>query len=208
MFGDAFSNPKGWPEARLSALIENGPQNGLYKPSSLYGAGTPILRIDAFYDGVVTKGDRLKQVKLSASERQTYKLQPNDIVINRVNSMEYLGKSALMPPFPEETVFESNMMRFSVDQKKVRPEYVIDILQTPAIKEQIRAAAKHAVNQSSINQQDVLNFRVLYPPVDVQDAYVSIRAANEHIQARHKLALQTSDTLFASLQHRAFAGEL
>lgn len=53
MFGDPATNPKGWPVSPLGELLASGPQNGLYKHGSLYGKGTPILRIDAFYDGRV-----------------------------------------------------------------------------------------------------------------------------------------------------------
>ena len=92
MFGDPASNSKAWPRLTLNELMDEcGPQNGLYKPSTDYGTGTPILRIDAFYDGVVTKLNSLKRVRLSASELSLYGLRAEDIVINRVNSIEYLG---------------------------------------------------------------------------------------------------------------------
>ena len=113
LFGDPATNPKGWPRFTLGDLIVAGPQNGLYKPSADYGSGTPILRIDAFYDGAVTKLGTLKRVRLSDKERDLYLLRRDDIVVNRVNSMEYLGKSALIPKLDEPTVFESNMMRFA-----------------------------------------------------------------------------------------------
>lgn len=57
MFSDPATNPKGWPTVPLGNLTSVGPQNGLYKHANHYGSGTPILRIDAFYDAVVTKID-------------------------------------------------------------------------------------------------------------------------------------------------------
>ena len=47
------------------------------------------------------------------------------------------------------------MMRFAVNRSRIRPQFAIHYLQTPAIKMQIQRRAKDAVNQSSINQQDV-----------------------------------------------------
>jgi type I restriction enzyme, S subunit len=134
MFGDPASNPNGLPRMKLGELIAEGPQNGLYKSSTEYGSGTPILRIDAFYDGVVTKLNSLKRVRLSADEIKLFGLASEDIVINRVNSIEYLGKSALIPPLSEPTVFESNMMRFTVRRDQVEPGYVVHFMQTPFIK--------------------------------------------------------------------------
>lgn len=208
MFGDPAANPMRWAQPCLGELIESGPQNGLYKPSTDYGSGTPILRIDAFYDGAVTKLKTLKRVRVSVDEARVFGLRTDDVVINRVNSIEYLGKSALIPALQEPTVFESNMMRFRVAAERVLPTYLVAFLQTPFIKEQIRAASKDAVNQSSINQQDVKAFKVGLPPVALQQTFATRIHAIESLKSTHRAALAESDALFASLQHRAFAGQL
>jgi len=208
MFGDPAMNPREWPRATLGSLITKGPQNGLYKPSSDYGSGTPILRIDGFYDGKVTKLGSLKRVRISEGERNLYELHVGEIVINRVNSMEYLGKSALIPELGEPTVFESNMMRLDVDRDSVEPIYVTQFLQTRFVKGQILTAAKNAVNQSSINQQDVKSFQINVPPLAVQSEFSRRVGAVEKLKAAHCASLAELDTLFASLQHRAFRGEL
>lgn len=207
-FGDPAGNPLGWPQTCLGELMQSGPQNGLYKPSTNYGSGTPILRIDAFYDGAVTKLATLKRVRVTAEEVRVFGLTAEDVVINRVNSIEYLGKSALIPALQEPTVFESNMMRFRVAPKRVLPTYLVAFLQTPFIKEQIRAASKDAVNQSSINQQDVKAFKINVPPLTVQQTFATRIQAIESLKATHRAAQAESDALFASLQHRAFSGGL
>ena len=208
LFGDPASNPMGWPRMALGDLIVAGPQNGLYKPSADYGLGTPILRIDAFYDGVVTKLGALKRVRLSEKEHELYELRSDDIIVNRVNSMEYLGKSALIPKLDEPTVFESNMMRFEVDGQRVEPCYVVEFLQSMFVKAQILTAAKHAVNQSSINQQDVQGFRINVPPIAMQREFRRRVTAVEKLEATQRASLSGMDMLFAVLQHRAFRGEL
>ena len=208
MFGDPVTNPKGWARCSLGELIAEGPQNGLYKPSTDYGSGTPILRIDAFYDGVVTKLDSLKRVRLAATDVELFGLQPDDIVINRVNSIEYLGKSALIPTLSEPTVFESNMMRFKVMRDQVDPRYVVQFLQTAYIKGQILSGSKNAVNQSSINQQDVKGFRINVPPLPLQQTFATRIQAIASLKTIHRTALAELNALFASLQQRAFAGEL
>ncbi len=208
MFGDSGVNPMGWPQPCLGELMESGPQNGLYKRSTDYGTGTPILRIDAFYDGAVTKLTTLKRVRVTADEVRIFGLAAEDVVINRVNSIEYLGKSALIPDLQEPTVFESNMMRFKVASERVLPIYLVAFLQTPFIKEQIRAASKDAVNQSSINQQDVKAFKINVPPLALQQTFATRIQAVESLKTTHRAALTELDALFASLQHRAFAGAL
>ena len=173
MFGDPVTNPKRWLRVTFGQRIVKGPQNGLYKPSSQYGEGMPILRIDSFYDGVVSNIERLKRVQLEASEKSLYCLRENDIVINRVNSLSHSGKSAIIPPLTETTVFESNMMRMAFDTNHVHPLFVIQYLQSSHIKSQIMNCAKNAVNQSSINQGDVISFQMFEPPLHLQNTFAN-----------------------------------
>jgi type I restriction enzyme, S subunit len=208
MFGDPVTNPKGWSRVKLGDLIASGPQNGLYKHANDYGTGTPILRIDAFYDGLVTKIATLKRIRLSDSEQNLYGLHAGNIVVNRVNSMEFLGKSVIIPDMPEQTVFESNMMRFDVRRDVVEPGYIVQFLQTDFIKGQIITSAKHAVNQSSINQQDIKSFLINVPPFTLQSAFVDRVASISKLKIDYHAVLVEFDALFASLQHRAFRGEL
>ena len=99
MFGDPVENPVVWSTEQLGSLIVNGPQNGLYKPKSEYGSGIPILRIDGFYDGSVTDLATWQRVRLDQPTVKKYALGAHDIVINRVNSRPFLGKSAIVPYF-------------------------------------------------------------------------------------------------------------
>ncbi len=208
MFGDPAINPKRWPILPLERLIAIGPQNGLYKPAAEYGDGTPILRINNFYDGFVTDITALRRLRVSDVERERYRLQEGDLVINRVNSIEYLGKSALIPSLPETTIFECNMMRFSLDTAQLNQVYLIQYLQTETAKRRLRAGAKLAINQASINQTDVKGLPVPVPPVSLQREFAvrvgEVRALEQRqAESRRRLA-----ALFASLLDRAFKGEL
>jgi len=208
MFGEAGTTKPSWPSGELASLIVDGPQNGLYRPSSDYGRGVPILRIDGFYDGAVVDMAALKRVDISPSQRRPFELAEGDIVINRVNSIEYLGKCALIPKLIEPTVFESNMMRFRVDLSVIHPRFLVQVLQTWELKSQILGRAKRAVNQASINQQDVGSFRVPLPPLSLQREFVTRVAAIERLSSAAKRSALALDSLFASLQHQAFNGEL
>jgi type I restriction enzyme, S subunit len=207
-FGEPSTNPKGWRRTVLGDLIAVGPQNGLYRPATDYGSGTPIVRIDAFYDGAVTGLERLKRVRISEEEQALYGLRAGEIVINRVNSRDYLGKSAVIPDLIEPTVFESNMMRFDVRRDIIQPTFLIQYLRTPFIRSRILQAAKDAINQSSINQQDVKAFPVFVPPMAAQHLFAQRLASSVRLHAVNRDSLAGLDSLFTSLQHRAFKGEL
>ena len=179
MFGDPELNPMEWPVEALGDVLSVEPQNGLYKPQSDYvqdGTGIPILRIDAYYDGKVTDFSGLKRLNCTDTERSRYLLMENDVVINRVNSLEYLGKCAWITGLIEPTVFESNMMRFHVDESRIDPCYMTRLLCSTFIYKQILNRAKKAVNQASINQRDVQSFKILVPPVGLQKQYTAFVA--------------------------------
>lgn len=176
MFGDSVANTKNFPSTTLETVMTVFPQNGLYKPQTDYvqdNTGIPILRIDAFYNGKVTNWNTLKRLICSETEINRYLLRENDIVINRVNSIEYLGKCAHIVGLKEKTVFESNMMRFHMDEKKVNAVYVTEVLCTEDIYRQILRRAKKSVNQASINQEDVKSLEILVPPLSLQNQFAA-----------------------------------
>ena len=174
MFGDPVGNPMGWCVEQLGNVITNGLQNGLYKPKSKYGLGTPILRIDNIYRGNVTDPAGWKRVRLDNATVKKYALSENDIVVNRVNSRPFLGKSAIIPKTLEPTVFESNMMRMKLDSNRILPKFLISMLQIGSIRQQLCLNAKDAINQSSINQTDVCKLSVVVPPLEHQCRYNEI----------------------------------
>ena len=176
MFGDSVANTKNFPSTTLETVMTVFPQNGLYKPQTDYvqdDTGIPILRIDAFYNGKVTNWNTLKRLICSETEIDRYLLRENDIVINRVNSIEYLGKCAHIVGLKEKTVFESNMMRFHMDEKKVNAVYVTEVLCTEDVYRQILRRAKKSVNQASINQEDVKSLEILVPPLSLQNQFAA-----------------------------------
>jgi type I restriction enzyme S subunit len=208
MFGDPATNPMEWEEFNLEELIVDGPQNGLYKHASAYGEGTPIIRIDSFYNGSIDESKELRRLRLTADEANYYQLHENDIVINRVNgSLDFLGKSALIPKLSETTVFESNMMRFSVNTARVDPLYLIRHLQTPATRQQIVSKCRH-INQASINQGDVKLLNILLPPISLQRKFTDQVKTIQTILKSQANTQSVLHKLFQKLLSLAFSGEL
>ena len=171
----------GWEVAPLGDLILKGPQNGLYRSKSHYGSGIRILRIDGFYDGCVTDPADWQRVQLDDLTEEKYALSEDDIVINRVNSRPFLGKSAIVPEIPETAVFESNMMRFTVNPERILPKMLIAMLQLRSIRKRLLVNAKDAINQSSINQSDVRGLPIIVPPLALQSRFTELRSKAERM---------------------------
>lgn len=208
MFGDPVTNPNKHKTDILANYVLKDFQNGLYKPASFYGSGTPILRIDGYRNGDIINESNFKRLELEPSEIEKYKLTKMDLVINRVNSPEYLGKIALFMDDREDTVFESNMMRFSIRQELLNVYYLIFLFKQRYISNQIATKRKDAVNQSSINQQDVKNLILNVPNIKLQNKWAELYQSCNMQKKILTSQLNQQETLFQSLQQRAFNGEL
>ncbi len=200
--------PESWDVKKLGEVISEDPKNGLYKHSSAYGSGTRILRINDFSnDGdVVTSAPN--RVTTDAVETELYALREDDIVTNRVNSLSHLGKTALVGELTEPMVFESNMMRFRVDEQRAIPLYILRLLNSPICKKQIIGSAKRAVAQSSINQGNLKAILLPLPRVVVQE---EISAVLETVVAKGKLLemkRQSLTDLFRTLLHQLMTAQI
>jgi type I restriction enzyme S subunit len=203
--------PQSWTWATLDALIVAGPQNGLYLPKERYAAGVPIVRIDDYQIGWHRPREGLRQVTANGDEVDTYGLETGDLVINRVNSMTHLGKSMRVPSSLAGAVFESNMMRLSLSAA-VESEFVSAYLGSEIGRMRLTAEAKWAVNQASINQQDVRRTPVPIPPLAEQSSAVlllsqQLSAAGELVAALEAAQAQ-STAQRQNLLRAAFAGQL
>lgn len=197
----------------LREVMQDSPQNGLYKPKSDYGSGVRILRIDGFYDGFILPMYDYKRLRVNQDEIDRYSLKLNDLVVNRVNSMPYLGKCALVRKLDEATVFESNMMRFRLNDEKVDCEYVTYYLTSLLGRKELTKNAKQAVNQASINQTDVGN-ALIPASIDIlhQKRIVteieSRLSVCDSIEKTVDTALQQAEVMRQSILKEAFEGRL
>ena len=210
---EAFDSIEDQYYQTLNTAILGSPQNGLYKPKSDYSDnGTPILRIDGFYDGFIVKDYYYKRVNLTVDEITRYSLEIGDLIVNRVNSMPYLGKCALVRSLGETTVFESNMMRIKLDNKKLIGDFLTYYLSSSAGKKELTKNAKQAVNQASINQTDVGNAIVPMPPVEIQKLLLtsieSRLSVCDSIEQTVDTALQQAEAMRQSILKEAFEGRL
>ena len=204
--------PKGWKWVKFGELFTGTPQNGLYKPSSQYGSGIPILRIDGFYDGTILSDYDYKRVQLTKEEIAKYLLSIDDIVVNRVNSMSHLGKCGLVKSLKESTVFESNVMKIQINKELASPHYLTYFLASSQGIKELTKNAKQAVNQASINQTDVSNANVPLPLLEEQARIVS--EIESKLTVCDKIAetitesITQAETLRQSILKKAFEGKL
>ncbi|OGG55590.1 MAG: hypothetical protein A3F84_20675 [Candidatus Handelsmanbacteria bacterium RIFCSPLOWO2_12_FULL_64_10] len=170
--------PVVWDCVQFGSLMATSPTNGIYKPQSAYtDGGVPIVRIDGYKNGDRIESQMFKCVALSTPEITRYGLKAGDLLVNRVNSIDYLGKSALVGDLPQATVFESNMIRLRVDKRQLLPEFAIRILSSAVAFRHFQRLAKIAIAQTSINQQDVCSLWLKKPCIEEQARIVQVASA-------------------------------
>jgi len=187
--------PSAWEVATFGDCLISSPQNGLYKPSHHYGeSGTPIVRIDGFYDGVMAPVSSLKRLGLTSAELDSFRLEQGDILINRVNSIDFVGKAGLVPILSEPVVFESNIMRCRLSTDRLTPGFAIRWIIAPYSRKWFHRRAKSAIAQASVNQTDVIELAIALPPLDEQQRIVERAEQAENridLEQRHLAKLRT-----------------
>jgi type I restriction enzyme S subunit len=203
--------PEEWSWTTLDSLFVAGPQNGAYFPGERYGSGTPILRIDDYQNGWARDVGDLRRVSASNDDVELYALRADDLVINRVNSMTHIGKCLVVSNALAGCLFESNMMRSSFSSLLV-PTFIEAYLHSSSGRQRLIKGAKWAVNQASINQQDVKRTAVPLPPLAEQAAIVEAvedqLSVIEHLEGDLEAKLKSAQALRQSILRHAFTGQL
>lgn len=204
MFGDPSTNPRSWPKGCVADLIESATYGTSQKmgPSGKF----PALRMgNVSSSGEIDLSD-LKYVDLLGDGTERYLLEVGDIVFNRTNSKELVGKSAMFRG-PCPMAYAGYLIRLRPNDQ-ADPEFLASLLNTRYLKTVLRGMCKSIVGMANINAREIQALPIFLPPVALQKDYgARVRAARaaRKGQVEHLARL---DRLFASLQHRAFRGEL
>ena len=193
----------------LVEALAGDPKNGIYKPASEYGPdGTRIVRIDSIQRGEIDSFASLLRVHVSAAEKIIFALENDDILINRVNSIDYVGKSAIVRHPVEPMVFESNIMRCRIRPDRAIPAYIALWLASPAALRHFRSSAKSAIAQASINQRDVKACPLALPNLSEQQILAARLDESRHEIEAHNAELSKLRLLKQGLMDDLLTGRV
>ena len=114
-----------------------------------------------------------KRVEVEPTELAQFILEPSDLLINRVNSKELVGKTAIIPESEEPLVYESMNMRAKPFIEHLSAQYLNLFMMTKVAQNFISSFAKEAVGQASINQGQVSSIIIPLPPFEEQHRIVA-----------------------------------
>jgi type I restriction enzyme S subunit len=204
MFGDPATNPKGWPIRSIGDLLESA-SYGTSKKSEASGELAVLRMNNITPTGEIDLSD-LKYMNLEKREWERYLVQRGDILFNRTNSPELVGKTAIFRG-EKPMAYAGYLIRLRVNDEN-DPEYLAAFLNTAYSKRLLRGMCKSIIGMANINATEVQAIRVPRPPGDLQREFARRVLSVEQLKSKNRSGLAELDALFASLQHRAFRGEL
>jgi type I restriction enzyme, S subunit len=203
LFGDPQTNSKGWDRGIIEDVLVCS-QYGTSQKSNSIGQGYPVLGMGNITNKGAIDLSILAYVDLSEDEFQSLALQRGDIIFNRTNSAELVGKTACWN-LDMNAVLASYLVRLRL-KAEVLPEFFSALLNTGYFKNLFRDRCKKAVGQSNISPTLLKEFPTYIPPLPLQQKFAALAERVERVRAVQREALRQAEHLFASLLYRAFDG--
>ncbi|MEU3124249.1 restriction endonuclease subunit S [Streptomyces albidoflavus] len=189
----------GWDLLALSEVVPSV-EYGISSSLEL-GEGIPTLRMNNLEGGKI----RLHEVKVSVEAvPPDLLLQDRDVLFNRTNSLEHVGRTSLWRSEIPVATFASYLVRLNPDHRRLCPEYLVRWLNRPAVQQRIRRFATPGVHQVNINPTS-LRRTLIELPIDVrrQQQIVAeldaIDALVSSLQSEHRRLLEFKQGLMEDL---------
>ncbi|MEP0826679.1 MAG: restriction endonuclease subunit S [Nitrososphaera sp.] len=126
----------------------------------------PIFRMNNIEDGRLQLDD-LQYVNIDAETFDKYRLAKGDVLFNRTNSIELVGKTAFFD-LPGDYVFASYLLRLKMDESRVDPKFLSYYINWDATQARLKTLASRAVGQSNISATRLRTFQLPLPPYNEQ----------------------------------------
>jgi len=203
MFGDPVTNPKGWEavafgeatESRLGKMLDKSKESGDAQYPYLGNANVQWGRFDLA---------ALKTMDFSSDDRVEFALRPGDLLVCEGGEV---GRSAIWQEADADIYFQKAIHRVRVDADVLTPEYLYYYMRNMAA----RGGFARLTSSSTIAHLTGVKLRRLplpLPPLELQTDFADVLSAAKVQRRNLEEHLTELDALFASLQSRAFRGEL
>ena len=163
-------------------------QYGLSEKASKEKIGPPMLRMNNIFNSEIVV-DNLKYINIDESIKNKYRLNKGDLLFNRTNSKELVGKTAIFNKDGEYT-FASYLIRVVIDSTKANLNYINYLFNSTLLKYQKDMISRQITGQANINAQEMQDFLFPVPPLKIQ---TEIANTIEKMKAKMKTLQQQAD---------------
>lgn len=203
LFGDPEANRKGLKTAELGSLCRRI-TDGTHQPPTWAETGHPFLFVSNIVSGEINF-DTQKFISEETHESLMRRcpIEAGDVLYSTVGSY---GVPVIVRT-TRKFAFQRHIAHLKPDAKVLDSEFLRAMLSSPPIKRQADRMAR-GVAQKTLNLSDISRFLVFCPPIELQRAFTHRVSAIARLRTAHHESLMKMDVFLASLQYRAFRGEL
>jgi len=196
--------PEHWEVVRLGEVLKRT-QYGISRRGEREGR-FPILRMNNLVDGKIDTSS-LQYVDLNAQEFVKFQLRKGDVLFNRTNSIDLVGKTALFD-LDGDYVFASYLIRLEVVKNRLMSEFLNFYMNWDKTQQRLKGLASRGVSQSNISATKLKGLSIALPPPSEQREIARIfQAVDRKIEAEEnrKAALEA---LFKTLLHHLMTAKV
>ena len=159
--------PASWEVVRLGEILESTTY-GTSEPLSTRGEMV-VLRMNNLQNGEIDLSE-VRRADLSKKEVHELNLVPGDILFNRTNSLDLVGKVGIVRNLPELISFASYLIRLRAVASRANSFWLSALLWSPNYQSRIRKFATPGVSQANINPTSLRSLTIPLPPLKEQEA--------------------------------------
>jgi type I restriction enzyme, S subunit len=207
MFGDPVTNPKGWEIRAFKntrSKVQIGPFGSLLHKEDYIHNGIPLVNPMHIVSGTIQVGIEQTISETKAKELINYRIKNGDVIMGRRGEM---GRCAIVTENEHGFLCGTGSLFVRPHQEELTSVFIANVLSSEPMKKNLEALSQ-GVTMPNLNRTMIEWLRIPLPPLDLQHHFASIIESIERQKVRLRSHLTELDTLFASLQHRAFNGEL
>ena len=202
--------PEGWVWTRIGEIARMI-QYGTSEKAGDDSTGVPVIRMGNIYDGKIIFGN-LKYFPKGWSQVNDFILRGGDILFNRTNSMELVGKTAVYKDNYPQAVFASYLIRVRVNNHFYIPEMISFFINSFYGKRYIASVVSQQVGQANVNGTKLSLMPIPLLSLSEQQKIVeeieSRLSIADNLEKVAEQSLKQSDRLRQGILKRAFEGKL
>lgn len=150
---------EGWERFPLAEVVPST-DYGISEALTRDSRGVPTLRMNNLKHG---KPDLSEMRYCPTGVPERLMLRAGDVLFNRTNSIDHVGRAGIWGCELPNATFASYLVRLNPDTRRILPEYLVEWLQHPIIRQRVKAIATVAVQQVNVNPSRLRELMIDFP---------------------------------------------
>ena len=198
---------EGWVETTIGELCDKV-EYGSSSKSKVEGK-IPVLRMGNIQNGKIDWNGLVYSD--NAEENEKYLLKYNDVLFNRTNSAELVGKTAIYKG-ERQAIFAGYLIRIHRKENLLDADFLNYFLKGFQAKEYGKIVMNRSINQANINGTKLKQYPISVPSLKQQKQIVGqlyeLETKTKHLETIYQKKLTALKELKQSILQKAFTGEL